>query len=156
ELVRLDALCFVTISRFYRDRRIFDALRLTLLPRLAEGAARRGDPTLRIWSAGCASGEEPYTLAIVWELELAARFSSPQLAMLATDFDPVVLTRAVRGYYQASSLRELPRELRDAAFETVGDLACVRARFRAPITFERRDIRSFVPPEMQDLVLCRN
>jgi chemotaxis protein methyltransferase CheR len=156
ELRRLDALCFVTISRFYRDHRVFDALRYTLLPKLAEAASRRGEHVLRVWSAGCASGEEPYTVSILWELELAARFPSLALAILATDFDAVVLARAARGCYEPSSLRELPPELRDPAFERVDGLACVRASFRAPITFELQDVRRFLPAEPQHLVLCRN
>lgn len=156
ELARLDALCFVTISRFYRDRRIWDALRLTLLPRIAAAAVDRGARVLRAWSAGCASGEEPFTLAIVWELELAARFPSLALDVLATDFDPAVLARAERGCYEPSSLRELPAALRDAAFDVSVGLHCVRSRFRSAIRFERRDVRSFVPDTPLDLVFCRN
>lgn len=156
ELRRLDALCFVTISRFYRDHRVFDALRRTFLPRLAEAAVWRGEPTLRAWSAGCASGEEPYTLAIVWHAELAPRFPSLGLEVLATDYDPVVLARAERGCYEPSSLSELPPELRSAAFETRGDVACVRAAFRRGVTFQRADVRNFLPPAAQHVVLCRN
>ena len=156
ELRVLDSLCFVTISRFYRDRRIFDALRGELLPRLASAAIARGDRTLRAWSAGCASGEEPYTLSIIWHLELADRFPSLAFEILATDFDAIVLARAARGCYEPSSLGELPGTFRAAAFEDIDDLACVAARFRDGVTFERRDVRRFAPAEPQDLVLCRN
>lgn len=158
ELRVLDSLCFVTISRFYRDRSVFDALRDTHLPRLAEAARARGDRVLRAWCAGCASGEEPYTLAIVWRIELAHHFPDITLDILATDFDATVLARAARGCYAPSSLSELPESYRSAAFafDVAGDLACVRPRFREGITFERRDVRAFVPGEPQDLVLCRN
>lgn len=156
ELRVLDSLCFVTISRFYRDRRIFDVLRESLLPRLANAAIERGERVLRAWSAGCASGEEPYTLAIIWRVELADRFPTLALEILATDFDETVLGRAARGCYEPSSLRELPEIYRNAAFETVDDVACIRARFREGITFDLRDVRRFVPPEPQDLVFCRN
>ena len=64
----LDEYCRITISRFYRDRAVFDYLQQTLLPKLAQQAMDQGDPTLRCWSAGCASGEEAYTLKILWEL----------------------------------------------------------------------------------------
>src|SRR5438477_9810042 len=66
EWARLDALCRVTISRFYRDRETFAALEQEVLPALARGGAE-----IEVWSAGCASGEEPYTLALLWKLELA-------------------------------------------------------------------------------------
>ncbi|MCW5811217.1 MAG: chemotaxis protein CheR [Labilithrix sp.] len=185
ELTRLDALCFVTISRFYRDAPVFDALRHTHLPRLAEAARARG--TLRVWSAGCASGEEAYTIAILWHLELAARFPDVTLSLLATDRDATVLRRARAAVYPASSLRELPPDLRAHAFEparafepavaasavaasavaasavaasavaepAVAELR-LRADLRAGVHFEARDLRTFVPPAPQDLVLCRN
>ncbi len=156
ELRVLDSLCFVTISRFYRDRAVFDALRDMHLPALAERAMARGDHALHAWSAGCASGEEPYTLAIVWRVSLAQRFPSLSLRILATDFDETVLARAARGCYAPSSLSELPEIYRDAAFDIAGDAACIRARFREGITFEQRDVRQFVPPKPQDLVFCRN
>src|SRR5262245_46489236 len=61
----VEGLCRVTISRFFRDRGVFDRLRLEILPELA---VARSEGAVRAWSAGCASGEEPYTLAIVWQL----------------------------------------------------------------------------------------
>jgi len=152
ELAALDALCFVTISRFYRDRRTFDLLRHELLPALAKAAVERGETVLRAWSAGCASGEEPYTLAILWRAELTPCFPSLTLEIEATDFDEAVLARARRGVFEPSSLRELPEELKRDAFED----GSVRATFREGITFERADIRRFVPPMRQDIVLCRN
>jgi chemotaxis protein methyltransferase CheR len=148
----LDALCFVTISRFYRDRAVFDALRDTLVPRLAEDAIARGDVRLRAWSAGCASGEEPYTLAMLWHLVLAPRYPALGLEIIATDFDEGVLARAARGCYEASSLRELPTEWARAAFEG----GCVRNEIRRYVTFVRADLRAFTPAPPLHLVLCRN
>jgi chemotaxis protein methyltransferase CheR len=156
ELRRLDALCFVTISRFYRDRATFDLLRHTLLPALADAASLRGERALRVWSAGCASGEEPYTLAMIWMKDLASRFPSLTFEVLATDFDATVLARAARGCYPRSSFVELPADLREAAVDEDGDVACVRATIRDAVRFEERDIRTFTPSEPQALVLCRN
>jgi chemotaxis protein methyltransferase CheR len=156
ELLQLDALCFITISRFYRDRRTFDMLREPLIPSLAEAALARGERVLRAWSAGCASGEEPYTLAILWRLELADRFPALGLEILATDFDRTVLARAERGCYEPSSLAELPVELEEVAFERIDDLACLRAPFRDFVTFELQDVRHFTPEPPLHLVFCRN
>ena len=64
EWPHLDAMCRITISRFYRDREVWESLRRRALPALAAAAGERGDGVLRAWSAGCASGEEPYTLNI--------------------------------------------------------------------------------------------
>jgi len=70
----LDGLTPITISRFYRDRGTFEFLAHEVVPTLSSQASARNSNTLYVWSAGCASGEEPYTLAIIWELELAHRF----------------------------------------------------------------------------------
>ena len=78
EWSRLDELCRISITRFYRDRAVFDALRERLLPALAQRARRGGAPALRAWSAGCAGGEEPYTLALLWHLDVAPRFRLPR------------------------------------------------------------------------------
>lgn len=158
ELRRLDELCYVTISRFYRDGRVFDALRHELLPSLAEVATKRGDSELRVWSAGCASGEEPYTVAIAWHVELGERFSPLALCIIATDRDDAVLARAERGEYEAGSLRELPASLREVAFEPRdgGRLHTLRDPMRRGIVFQRADVRTFTPEGPLHLVLCRN
>jgi chemotaxis protein methyltransferase CheR len=69
----LDDYCHIPISR-YRDRSVFEHLRQNVLPRLAEAAQTLGEHALHCWSAGCASGEEVYSLKLIWEMDLAARF----------------------------------------------------------------------------------
>lgn len=148
---RLDVLTHITISRFYRDRGVFRFLEAEVLRDLAAGGG------VRAWSAGCASGEEAYTLSIMWELGLAERFPSARFEVLASDVDEAMLRRARRGCYRAGSLRELPERWRTAAFMQCGDEVCVRARFREPVSIERHDVLRDAPPEDGlDLVLCRN
>ena len=65
EWVTLDGLCRISISRFFRDRGVYEALGSEILPALACQAASDGEPVLRIWSAGCGAGEEPYSIAIL-------------------------------------------------------------------------------------------
>jgi chemotaxis protein methyltransferase CheR len=125
----LDRLCRVTISRFYRDRGVWDALRAELDPR-------------SVWSAGCASGEEAYTAALV----------CPKARVLGTDSDPALLERAARGCYSESSLKELPPELRDRGL----DGRCVRDHVKQRVTFLHHDVRKPPPAGPFDLVLCRN
>ena len=108
----------VEVARFLRDRGIFQALRQDVLPVLAE-RARAESRALRCWSAGCASGEEPYSLVI------AARLGSPPLGVpldvVAMDIDPQLIARARRGVFPAGALRELPEAWRARAFEPAGD-----------------------------------
>jgi chemotaxis protein methyltransferase CheR len=73
EWMVLDGLCRVTISRFFRDRLVFSSLRSAILPGLVQRMRARGETALRIWSAGCAAGEEPYSLSILWELDIKCR-----------------------------------------------------------------------------------
>jgi chemotaxis protein methyltransferase CheR len=152
----LDALCRVTISRFYRDRRVFDVLREELLPRLLDEARARGERTLRVWSAGCASGEEPYTVAVLFRLGLQPRFPEFRLELLATDADAHLLERARRGCYRSPTLRELPPEWAAQAFEERGGERCVTEPFRKGLMFHCEDLRTTMPDGPFHLVLCRN
>jgi len=152
----LDELCRISISRFHRDRDIFDHLRRVVLPGLAERASERGAEAVRCWSAGCASGEEPYTLRILWERELPAERGRVPLRVVATDVDERLLERAREGRYPASSLKELPRELLETAFVREGEQFRLRDELRVGVEFYRQDIREVMPAGPFDLVLCRN
>jgi chemotaxis protein methyltransferase CheR len=154
EWEQLDELCHVTLSRFYRDRGVFELLQRAVLPELARRASRRG--ALEAWSAGCASGEEPYTLALVWHFMLAREFSGVSLHVLATDLDGTMLRRARAGEYPASSLRELPEEWRRAAFVERDGCYRLRHELCRPVTVRRHDLRRAAPAGPFDLILCRN
>jgi chemotaxis protein methyltransferase CheR len=151
-----DECCRVTISRFGRDRGVFERIREGVLPDLARRAEREGRSLIRCWSAGCASGEEAYTLAIVWGLAVAPRFPSLDLRIIGTDVDETVLSRAQAGNYERSSLKELPESVISQAFERHGEHYSVRAPHRQCVTFLRQDLRRETPPGAFDLVLCRN
>jgi chemotaxis protein methyltransferase CheR len=152
----LESLTHITISRFNRDRGVFAFLQWEVLPTLAATVAERGADALEVWSAGCASGEEAFTLAIMWRLDLAPRFPELAIRILATDADEAMLARARRGCFSASSLRELPARSRAAAFAQGDRHYCLRDPFREPVRIARHDIRSRPPDGPFDLVLCRN
>jgi chemotaxis protein methyltransferase CheR len=134
----LAGLCRVTISRFWRDRAVFEALRDVVLPELG--------PSVSAWSAGCASGEEPFSLV------LAAAEARVEIHVIATDVDPLLLERARRACYPESSLRDLPGDLRARAFDDGG----LRAEYREPVDFLRHDVRNGAPGGPFDIALCRN
>lgn len=156
EWAALDALCRITISRFYRDRAVFDHLGAAVLPTLAAAAVARSEPTLRCWSAGCGSGEEPYSLVLLWAFRLADSFPGLSLAVVATDAEEQLLERAVRGCYPRGTLRELPSEWICRAFARDSGSYCLLATFRQGVVFLRQDIRSAQPEGPFDLVFCRN
>lgn len=156
EWSRLDALCTIPISRFYRDKRGFDCLRREILPSVARRAMANAQKEVRCWSAGCAAGEEAYTLKIVWNTDLSQRFRGLSLRVIGTDVDENLLRRARAGSYGMSSLKDLPPELLETAFTRSGKLYCVRESFRDAIDFRRQDIRTHLPAERFDIILCRN
>jgi chemotaxis protein methyltransferase CheR len=156
EAARLEAMCRIPISRLYRDAEVFDLLANELLPERARIAEREHRSAVRVWSAGCASGEEPTTIAIVWHLEVAPSHPGLDLELLATDADEGMLARAERGAYGPGSVRELPSRLRDQALVREGSLFVVRPELRRGVTFRREDLRTSMPDGPFDVVLCRN
>ncbi|ADH85722.1 CheR family methyltransferase [Desulfurivibrio alkaliphilus] len=152
----LDELCRITVTRFYRDRRVFETLIDEALPGLAQAATARGARTLRIWCAGCASGEEPYTLAIGWRLEMASRFKEITLDILATDADAALLSRAETACYPWSAVRNLPPAWRTAAFREHDGRHCLQPGFKASVRFLPHDLRTPLPETGFDLICCRN
>jgi chemotaxis protein methyltransferase CheR len=153
----LDFLCRITISRFWRDRGVFDALREVILPAIARESPERKEGELRAWSAGCSSGEEPYSLAICWNLTVLPHLKKPlALSVTGTDVDAHLLLRARRGCYRESSLKGLPEGLRAQAFAHSDDEFCLRASLKENVTFRAGDIRTAMPEGDFRLILCRN
>jgi chemotaxis protein methyltransferase CheR len=152
----LDNLCRVTISRFFRDRGFYETLEQEVLPGIAAEALAAGEGRLEVWSAGCASGEEPYSVSLLWHGRLADRFPGLEIRVTATEADPVLLARAATARYQPGSLREVPADLRSAAFEPRGDEFLLDDAFRRGVTFHEQDIRHEAPGGPFRLVLCRN
>ncbi len=154
---KLESLCRVTISRFYRDRRVFDTLRSSVLPEIADLARVRGDKAVGFWSAGCASGEETYTLNILWKLHVDTTDRHAQeLRIIATDSDTRLLERAQNGLYRKSSLGDMPDEMIEAAFEDRQASYQLNPVFKEGIKFLEQDIRARMPEGPFYLVLCRN
>jgi len=131
-------------------------LGLEVLPELAAAASDVGHSELRCWSAGCASGEEPHTVRLVWETAIAAAWPAFSLSIVGTDVDEHLLARAARARYATSSLHDLPEEWRLAAFREVGEEHELRPEYREGVRFVVGDLRREVPEGRFGLVLCRN
>ena len=146
----LDAIT-INVSKFFRNREVWDALRRRVLPQLFKVSAR----SVRIWSAGCAGGEEPYTLAMVlWQFaeEHDAVSQLRRFDILATDIDPTVLQRAQAGEYTDFAFGEITTEERNRFF----DDARPREEIRRMVHFEQIDLMTDELPRGLHLVLCRN
>lgn len=151
----LDTACWISITRFYRDKSVFQFLEHEVLPSLARQALAQGESILRCWSLGCASGEEPYSLSLLWKLKLQAQFPTVRLVILATDIDDRAITRAKQGCYPPSSLRDLPESWRAQAFDQTAEEFRIKPEYQNPVTFLVQDIRQAAPKETFHLILCR-
>ncbi|MEW6519278.1 MAG: protein-glutamate O-methyltransferase CheR [Thermodesulfobacteriota bacterium] len=158
EWQELDRLCRITISRFLRDREVYDFLADPVFPALAVQARARGEAALRCWSAGCCAGEEPYTLALLWQYLLAPQLAGEvRLEIVATDVDPAMLARARAGRYGRGSLRELPAEWVRGSFRREQDDFVLSEPVRSRVAFLCHDLRDEPPFAAQfQLILCRN
>jgi len=144
---RFLALMGVTISRFFREARVFEYLAAEVWP------VWTGRDKVAMFSAGCAGGEESYTLAIMWR-EHGPTGVRP--VILAADIDLEVLLRARRGVYSSASLKEVPAELKTKYFRAEDGRWRLDESIQKMVHFYRADLRrSGFPPEL-DLVLCRN
>ncbi|MBU0517030.1 MAG: hypothetical protein KJ621_19920 [Proteobacteria bacterium] len=142
----------VSVSRLFRDRELWHALKKEILPALA------GHDQIHAWSAGCARGEEVYSLKIVHDQWQRRGGSAPGLEILATDLNPVYLAQARAGVYGQSSLREAPEDLRPDYFEKLPGKKQYRVieSLKEGIVWREHDLLSDPPPGRFDLVFLRN
>ncbi len=146
----LDAIT-INVSKFFRNREVWDMLRRRVLPQLFRSNAR----PVRIWSAGCASGEEPYTLAMVLREYAEEHDALAQLRrfdILATDIDPTVLHHAQNAEYNDFAFGETTEADCKRFFD--GDRP--RAEIRSMVHFEQLDLMTDPLPRGLHMVLCRN
>jgi chemotaxis methyl-accepting protein methylase len=152
--LHFNRLMTVSISRFFRDRRLWEVLETKILP----GLIQKNQGKVKIWSAGCACGEEVYSLKLVWE-RLQRHFQAvPQLELLATDVNPVYLSKAQSGVYPQSSLKEVPETIRKAYFRPIGKEKkyAVIERLKEGIYWREHNLLLDAPGTSFHLVFLRN
>lgn len=146
-------------TRFFRNEAQFHALRQHILPELFQ---RRGSMrTLRIWSAGCATGEEPYSIAMLLT-DVLPNYDQWSVSILGTDINPHFLERAREGLYSAWSFRETDESLRERFFTPEGTRWRLNPAIRRMVTFQRLNLVESSFPSLTngtlalDLIVCRN
>lgn len=147
----------INVTQFFRNPFAFDKIRNDIFPLIFKQKADQHDSPLKIWSVGCSSGEEPYTLAIIlkeyFEKELR-RFSA---SIVATDFDAEVIAKAREGIYPDKSLNEVPEKIKEKYFTSLnGGAFSIAPQIKNLVTFKRRNILQDDLHEKQDLIICRN
>jgi chemotaxis protein methyltransferase CheR len=141
----------VNYTMFFRDTDVYEYLEKVLLPKLC-----RSQNPIRIWSAGCASGEEPYSLAIMLHKILGKAIDKRLVTIFASDIDKEALAQASKGEYQPKQLCKLDAASLDRFFIKNEATYTVKGFVKANIRFEQFDLMTEPLHKNLDLVLCRN
>jgi chemotaxis protein methyltransferase CheR len=149
EYQKCQAHLLVTISRFFRDKQVWQHLENRLLPELVSYFPQE----LKTWSAGCACGEEPYSLAILWN---RLQFQTT-LKIIATDANPLCLERARKGIFGKSSLKALSPEYISSCFNRLSaHCYSILPHFQEPISWHEHDLLDAPPQSAFHLIFLRN
>jgi chemotaxis protein methyltransferase CheR len=141
------------LTRFFREQHHFDYLADTILPDVVKSSPER---RLRVWSAGCSSGEEPYSIAMTLR-EQMADLSKWDARILATDIDTNMVLRGASGLYHADALGEVPEVLKSRYFRASGDGAQAADTLRDLIAFKPLNLLDPWPVKGPfDAIFCRN
>jgi len=153
EMDALLATISIYVSQFFRNLDTFRILEQEILPDLCRRARDAGRRELTPWSAGCASGEEAYSLALLADdLET----DGIRIRILATDINQSILDAARDGLFDASRLQEMPQEVRDRYFRLEGGRYRLLERVRDKVEFLRHNVMTSGNYPAAELILCRN
>jgi two-component system CheB/CheR fusion protein len=144
----------INVTGFFRDAATWEHLATTVVPQLV--ASRPPDTPLRVWCAGCASGEEPYTVAMVFASVLGEAAFAERVKIYATDVDDEALDQARLGAYPARIVEDVPRDALERFFERHDQRYVFRRDLRRAVIFGRNDLVQDAPISRIDLLVCRN
>ncbi|MGN6598629.1 MAG: CheR family methyltransferase [Actinomycetes bacterium] len=153
ELTALFNTILINVTGFFRDPEAWAYLEHHVLPGLIEAS---GGGPLRAWSAGCASGEEAYSLAMLFARQLGLEEFRKRVKIYATDVDEEALAHGRTATYSDREVRGVPPELLAEFFESSGQRHSVRKEFRRAVIFGRNDLVQDAPISHVQLLLCRN
>lgn len=137
----------INVSEFYRNKERWEVLDKKILPQLLSNSKR-----LKIWSAACSTGEEPYSLAMVLSSHVPLR----DISILATDLDEGVLEKAQVGLYSERSLKEVPQVVKNEFFINEGTHYQVTNDLKRTVTFNKHNLLNDRYGNGYDLIVCRN
>lgn len=138
EFVALFNTILINVTAFFRDAAVWEHLADTVIPALLEVAGPEGP--IRVWCAGCSSGEEPYTIAILLCEALGTAEYSERVKIYATDVDDEALAQARAAVYDHKAVEGVPTELLERYFERVDRRFAFRKDLRRTVIFGRNDL----------------
>lgn len=161
EMVRMLDCISTNLTEFFREIAHFEFLSKTVLPHLVDVKKKRNEKKIRIWSAGCSTGEEPYTLSMVVaeHIKLVREWD---IKILATDISTRVLAKASEGIYSRERLKNVPVQMLNTYFERAAgnlkDLCQVKESLKKLVVFRRFNLMNETYPfkGQFDFIFCRN
>jgi two-component system CheB/CheR fusion protein len=154
EFIELFNTILINVTGFFRDRETWDVVAGEVIPRMLE--ERPSDAPLRVWSAGCASGEEPYTIAMLLVEALGEEAFKRRVKIYATDIDDDALAQARDAAFTSKQLESVPPELRERYFQQSNHAFAFRTDLRRTVIFGRNDLHRDPPISRVDLLVSRN
>ncbi|AXI09347.1 chemotaxis protein CheR [Oceanobacillus sp. 143] len=137
----------INVSEFFRNPKRWEVLKETIIPKLLTNKR-----SLKIWSAACSTGEEPYSLAIM----LKENFPTVNYNIIATDLDEIALSKAKQGIYAEQALKEVPKHYKLKYFSEVNNQYQINSSLKKEITFKKHNLLADKYPANIDLIVCRN
>ncbi|PWC87200.1 methyltransferase [Azospirillum sp. TSH100] len=154
EFVDLLNTVLINVTSFFRDAEAWEVMRREVVPRILE---RKGDKgQIRIWSVGCASGEEPYSLAMMFAEALGTVHFCRRVKIYATDLDDAALNTARHATYAPRDVESVPEPLLERYFERTNNHYVFQRELRKCVIFGRHNVVSDAPISRIDLLICRN
>ncbi|PWC33996.1 CheR family methyltransferase [Azospirillum sp. TSO35-2] len=154
EFINLLNTVLINVTSFFRDKDAWEVLRTDVVPRILERKGSTGH--IRIWSVGCASGEEPYSLAMLFAEALGTPEFCRRVKIYATDLDEEALNTARHATYAARDVDSVPEPLLERYFERTGNHYVFQRELRKCVIFGRHNVVSDAPISRIDLLICRN
>ena len=144
----------INVTGFFRDPEAWETLRADALPGIVAAGAATG--RLRVWSAGCSTGEETYSAAIMIADALGARAADLDVKIYATDVDDDALVTARQAVFRTEQLKDVPADVLERHFTAEGHVFRVRRELRRWCIFGRHNLTQDPPLPQMNLLLCRN
>jgi len=151
----LDAIS-INVTEMFRNPELFDELERVVFPNIIEEKLTKKHRMIRIWSCGCSTGQEPYSIAIAVSDCIEGSGSKISCSIVATDIDISAITKARAGVFGFSDLKEIGRKRRDKYFIKSGDDFEVAPSIRKMVHFKRHDVVTDRPFRFNDIIFCRN
>jgi len=145
----------INVTNFFRDKSTYRIIEETVIPELVSSKKREGKKIIRVWTAGCASGEEPYSMAILFHKILGERIGDYLISIYATDIDDKIMEKAKRAEYEAGTVSEVDEKILRRYFNCNLKYN-LKEVIKQMVRFKRHDLISDRPLAHLDIILCRN